>query len=377
VKDKYHWDETDLIIEKPLSKFNPYHDELGRFTSGPAGKNISAKPKMTRRQLGLKGKVRSIIRYSSKERKEAVEKLALEGSDKLLMPRSENGFAQVMPKDMADKRYGSTIAEIQKSIKKLGVKSVTVTKSFAGKDAEENAMAIRQMQATAQALEESKAMGISNKKLEILFTTRLTQADGLYNGVYNTGERDGKITLDLLSKSRVQSTAKKVQADDAPRIINAPTVAETTYASDYSFVESQEDFIGKYAYSVAIHEIGHHYTYKDAETPNVRRKFSLPTPSKYGRTDKYEMLAESFSAWWLLGGSKGKIGTFYKRWLPFVQVVLNANDNRGVGVPEALLKSMAKVETVLDVLKLSQTSPLIVYLSDGASLPDDIEKFNP
>jgi hypothetical protein len=38
---------------------------------------------------------------------------------------------------------------------------------------------------------------------------------------------------------------------------------------------------------------------------------------------------------------------------------------------------MAKVETVLDVLKLSQTSPLIVYLSDGASLPDDIEKFNP
>ena len=100
-----------------LSKFNPYHDELGRFTSGPAGRNISAKPKMTRRQLGLTGKVRSIIRYSSKERKEAVEKLALEGSDKLLMPRSENGFAQVMPKDMADKRYGSTIAEIQKSIK--------------------------------------------------------------------------------------------------------------------------------------------------------------------------------------------------------------------------------------------------------------------
>jgi len=355
-----------------LSKFNPYHDELGRFTFAPAGKRISAKPKMNRRALGLKGKVTSLIRFSSAERKAAVEKLAAEGSSKLLMPPDANGIAQVLPENKADKRYGKTVSQVEKSIKKLGVESITITPDFAkGKNAK------RQMQATAQALEEAKAMGIPIDKLTISFTTALRDADGEYAG--DQDKRAGDMVIDYTDDRRAKLIADKVANDSGPRILNAPTVAQTNYTSDYPVVTSQEDLVAKYTYGVAVHEIGHHYTYVNANNPNAKRQFGLETPAKYGTSDVYEMLAEGFTAWWLLGRSRVKsTQTFYKRWLPFVKVVLNGNDTGfGIPTPEALLKAMVRKTKVLNLLTLSPTHPLMVYLTDGASIPYDIEKFNP
>ena len=355
-----------------LSKFNPYHDELGRFTFAPAGKRISAKPKMSRRALGLKGKVSSLIRFSSAERKASVEKLATEGSSKLLMPPDSNGIAQVLPEDAADKRYGKTVAQIKKSIAKLGVEYISVTPDFGkGKNAK------RQMQATAQALEEAKAMGIPIDKLTISFTTALRDADGEYAG--DQDKRAGDMVIDYTDDRRAKLIANKVANDSGPRILNAPTVAQTQYTSDYPVVTSQEDLVAKYTYGVAVHEIGHHYTYVNANNPNAKRQFGLETPAKYGTSDVYEMLAEGFTAWWLLGRSRVKsTQTFYKRWLPFVKVVLNGNDTGfGIPTPEALLKAMVRKTKVLNLLILSPTHPLMVYLTDGASIPDDIEKFNP
>ncbi|NBV35839.1 MAG: hypothetical protein EBR94_00990 [Bacteroidetes bacterium] len=355
-----------------LSKFNPYHDELGRFTFAPAGKRISAKPKMSRRALGLKGKVSSLIRFSSAERKASVEKLATEGSSKLLMPPDSNGIAQVLPEDAADKRYGKTVAQIKKSIAKLGVEYISVTPDFGkGKNAK------RQMQATAQALEEAKAMGIPIDKLTISFTTALRDADGEYAG--DQDKRAGDMVIDYTDDRRAKLIANKVANDSGPRILNAPTVAQTQYTSDYPVVTSQEDLVAKYTYGVAVHEIGHHYTYVNANNPNAKRQFGLETPAKYGTSDVYEMLAEGFTAWWLLGRSRVRsTQTFYKRWLPFVKVVLNGNDTGfGIPTPEALLKAMVRKTKVLNLLILSPTHPLMVYLTDGASIPDDIEKFNP
>lgn len=355
-----------------ISKFNPYHDELGRFTFAPAGKRISAKPKLSRRALGLKGKVSSLIRFSSAERKASVEKLATEGSSKLLMPPDANGIAQVLPEDAADKRYGKTVTQIKKSIAKLGVESISVTPDFGkGKNAK------RQMQATAQALEEAKAMGISIDKLTISFTTALRDADGEYAG--DQDKRAGDMVIDYTDDRRAKLIADKVANDSGPRILNAPTVAQTQYTSDYPVVTSQKDLVAKYTYGVAVHEIGHHYTYVNANNPNAKRQFGLETPAKYGTSDVYEMLAEGFTAWWLLGRSRVRsTQTFYKRWLPFVKVVLNGNDTGfGIPTPEALLKSMVRKTKVLNLLELSPTHPLMVYLTDGASIPDDIEKFNP
>ena len=355
-----------------LSKFNPNHDELGRFTFASGNRTISAKPKMSRRALGLKGKVSSIIRFSSAERKAAVEKLATEGSSKLLMPPDANGIAQVLPQGAADKRYGKTVAQIKKSIAKLGVESVVVTPEFAkGKNAR------RQMQATAQALEEAKAMGIPIDKLTMRFTTALRDADGEYGG--DQDKRAGDMVIDYTDDRRAKLIADNVTRDSAPRILNAPTVAQTEYTSDYPIVTSQEDLVAKYTYGVTVHELGHHYTYINANNPNAKRQFGLETPAKYGTSDVYEMLAEGFTAWWLLGNSKVKsTQTFYKRWIPFVKVVLNGNDTGfGIPTPEALLKAMVRKTKVLNLLELSPTHPLMVYLTDGASIPDDIEKFNP
>jgi hypothetical protein len=355
-----------------ISKFNPNHDELGRFTFASGNRTISAKPKMSRRALGLKGKVSSIIRFSSEERKAAVEKLATEGSSKLLMPPDANGIAQVLPQGAADKRYGKTVAQIKKSIAKLGVESVAVTPEFAkGKNAR------RQMQATAQALEEAKAMGIPIDKLTMRFTTALRDADGSYAGDEN--QRAGDIMLDYTDDRRAKFIADKIANDSGPRILNAPTVAQTEFTSDYPAVTSQTDLVAKYTYGVAVHEIGHHYTYINVNNPNAKRQFGLETPARYGTSDVYEMLAEGFTAWWLLGRSRVKsTQTFYKRWLPFVKVVLNGNDTGfGIPTPEALLKAMVRKTKVLNLLTLSPTHPLMVYLTDGASIPDDIEKFNP
>ena len=366
VYSRGYWTQVEV------SKFNPYHDELGRFTFASGNRTISAKPKMSRRALGLKGKVSSIIRFSSEERKAAVEKLAAEGSSKLLMPPDANGIAQVLPQGAADKRYGKTVAQIKKSIAKLGVESVAVTPEFAkGKNAR------RQMQATAQALEEAKAMGIPIDKLTMRFTTALRDADGSYAGDEN--QRAGDIMLDYTDDQRAKFIADKIANDSGPRILNAPTVAQTEFTSDYPAVTSQTDLVAKYTYGVAVHEIGHHYTYINVNNPNAKRQFGLETPARYGTSDVYEMLAEGFTAWWLLGRSRVKsTQTFYKRWLPFVKVVLNGNDTGfGIPTPEALLKAMVRKTKVLNLLELSPTHPLMVYLTDGASIPDDIEKFNP
>ena len=54
VYSRGYWTQVEV------SKFNPYHDELGRFTFASGNRTISAKPKMSRRALGLKGKVSSL-----------------------------------------------------------------------------------------------------------------------------------------------------------------------------------------------------------------------------------------------------------------------------------------------------------------------------
>ena len=55
MNNKYNWDEEDIIYEEPVSKYNPHHDDLGRFTSGPGGK----RPKIKRG--ASKGKRKKVV----------------------------------------------------------------------------------------------------------------------------------------------------------------------------------------------------------------------------------------------------------------------------------------------------------------------------
>lgn len=384
-----------------LSKANPYKDAQGRFTTKTKAVSPRIKRPAMRRSGGNKTQsnpasgASGLPRFSSPSRSRQVMKLVKRGSSVLLGKRdAKTGVAQPLSESDAGKRYGTTPAEIKKSIEKLGVKSVTVAGSYLSRESYRKEITIAQMQATAQAVEEAKRMGIPVDKLSISFVRKTTE--GSASGTYSPLDRQ-KIGIDEASGTpigRITLTTSGLSSldyyFDRGKFKSNQYLVSDNYVLD---AKSQKDASRRGAYALAIHEIGHHYTLWREDPPAsvpARTVFDNPSavkraPAGYARTNTAEFMAESFTAWWLFAGSKGKFGSYYKRWSYGAATVLNGGDvyakSKGV-LPQyereiktyyearpffyQLLKSDGGISIYIQ--NLPPYHPIIVYMTNGDSL---------
>ena len=354
-----------------ISKANPYKDAAGRFTTkakavsaSVASAAVSRGRKSARSSRNTDSKTR-YHGYLSAGRRDAVEAKAKSGSSVLLAPRDPStGVAQVLSAKDARKRYGNTPEEIADSLKKLGVRKVVVDPAFAATE-----HAVDTMLGTAQVVEEASRMGITINKLDLEFVRKrsVVEPDGEYRTLIGRIE-NGNMIIANPSIDLVRSTSQEFMpalAGASPRmgnIRNAPYFAQIGGSPTLP----PSEIARRYAYGVAVHEMGHHFTTSWAiESPFLKRVFNnYKIPTEYGTKHQAEMVAEGFTAWWLLGGSKAPaIANYYKKWMPIVTYTLDGEGNSVV----------LKAETISDITsiyvdKLAPNHPLIVWLTNGASL---------
>ncbi|NBO54411.1 MAG: hypothetical protein EBU84_07415 [Actinobacteria bacterium] len=391
-----------LKKKRRVSKANPYKDAQGRFTtktkavSLKSGKTVSlSRIGRGKTKEGDKSSERMISRIPDPPRgtmvsdsqqkvfRASVESKARNGSSALLMPRDRKyGTAQVLPTDKAEKRYGKTPDEIADSIRKNGVE-VVVSKLF-----REQPHAVAEMHGVAQAVEEARRMGIPVANLRIVFTPKGSgSVDGKYTKVegldipHVSADPFGG-TIVMYSRGKSAGSAAGIKSETTALASGGSSVEFSTSGSFLTQSKLTPSQIAQRgAYGIFIHELGHHVTLNWAfrgesslAANALWRSQGSSIPSRYGRTEPLEMLAEGFAAWWLMGGSKNPtIKNYYKKWMPVTTFIL-AEDGLGRSAMKGnrqgyeILKATDTFDRGINIDLLPPDHPLIVWLTNGESI---------
>lgn len=369
-----------LNTKKPLSKANPYRDARGRFTSRSravinvaGGGSRAAGGSFSGSKTAPKPSTRYHL-ITDPVRRAAVERKAVEGSSVLLAPRDPvTGVARTLSLAEAKKRYGDTPEKIRQSVEGIiGVKgSVAVSKEFT-----KSKYAVEEMLGTAQAVEEAKRMGISVNNMKLNFEKVPGDSDGRYSTTLDRAAAQSGI-MTMNSRGNRAGEAVDVPSGEFKQVPN-------TSDAGLIGVKTPSAIAQQGAYAVAIHEIGHHLTIGSLGNSRTTRllfkNYKGRLPSEYASKHELEMLAEGFSAWWLLGGSKNPtIARYYSQWMPVVTHIIHAEGSGAKSVAsgrtEILKNSAAYISklTEINIDELPPDNPLIVWLTNGASISGTVE----
>lgn len=447
--NKYHWDESDLVIEKQVEKhLSGQHNQqnhargsgISAVTSKPTKKTpakTTAKPKPAPKAPkkdtpvmgvdydeqgypidshdGIVGqKMLDIHGLYDEPMKEAMA-IANRGAKTLIKKRDADGLPSMLTLKEAEKRYGDTPDKVLKYIKdNIGV-DVRVVGQRPGEEAFGKTMDT--LHGTAQAMEEMKMSGMPVKDMVGSMDIVMQRSLDPHASNYKKGKILGYFQWDnekiaIIGDNMESATEGKYGVSN-----DAVTYARNNFISDALFYgrgfEYGEANVRR-AYATTIHEFGHaldNYVGKKIMETRVRLNEQLfegtnilapdwkakmqrtggffaeysyheraatgyysdlgvidnesgrvilhtgNSPSTYGTQNIRENFAENFTAFWLYGGSKGRIRTdYYNQYIARVGNIVEMS------------QGIIKVEngsgvTILDFSKLPDTHPLVVWFT--------------
>jgi hypothetical protein len=447
MKGKYHWEESDLIIERLVEKhLSGKHDqkthaggkgrgvELSVSTGGSSKAPKTTKaPKKTARQKemesltlgvdydedgypldsaeGIVAQKLADIHGLYDEASSAAMKIADRGPKKLLMPRDENGLPQVLPLAKAEKRYGSTPKEVIAHVEEnFGVK---LEVSGRGKGVEHQ---MDMLHGVAQAIEEMKLNGIPIDKMTSVVRIEMSPPRVQKNAVGYWSYGDRSITINA---NNIPTGAS----------VSAGTVLPPNryFGADMPFVSvgyNHNEGAVRNAYGTFIHESGHamdNYVGRQIQSTRLRiinetfagtdllrpdwestprgasilyRSRDVNATTYYGdvgaaglvRTNRQgeipidawesgmvgnqvsfsgyatynlrENFAETFTAYWLYGASKGGYKTYYNQYIGRVGNIVDMSQ----GIIKVLYPIYDDV-IATNIALLPADHPLIVWFT--------------
>lgn len=308
---------TKKSSKSKVSKFNPYHDELGRFTSANRSSGYAVKRQAA--WQGLPSKISRNVKIRSAEQagikvSSQAEKILEEGPKGRLSTNSRTGHAQIIPRSAAKRMFGSTNEEVAGYIKKNF--GITVDHSNS------HPATYHAMLGVAQALTEIKAsLKPSQRKLLFGKNGSLRKMKMSVDDPSGIAWYDNyKNQISLSPQAFTDIAIEAVQYGGAPSRASGKwrdAIHYVSLTSQKRTARSIPDAVRALGYAVTVHEVGH--AIQQALERSSSRRYSpagvgstqysslsrkVARVSQYAYSDKYESFAESFAAWHLLSGSK-------------------------------------------------------------------------